>query len=134
MPGRLRLAAALLLVCGIQLPAAPGSRSDPAAPAGPFRYTLFAEISPPVAANRAKLQALLKAEGYPSYREGESEIALVLTEAEMARLFQARIAYRSVERSASAAGAVRQPYLENAAVPARYRGLIRRLYLDPQRG
>ena len=133
MPGRLRLAAALLLACGIQLPAAPGARSDPAAPAGSFRYTLFAEISPPVAANRAKLQALLKAEGYPSYPEGDSEIALVLTEAEMARLFQARIAYRSVERSASA-GAVRQPYLENAAVPARYRGLIRRLYLDPQRG
>lgn len=96
------------------------------------RYTVFVVVREPVAAHRPQLQALLKADGHPSHAEGDNEIALVLTAAELRRLFQARVRFRSVEASASP-GTRRQPYLENVTIPQRLRGLVEKVYFDPQR-
>jgi hypothetical protein len=110
-----------------------GAHAQSTAHSEPARYTVFIQVSPPAAGNRTKLQALLKAEGYPSHAEGETEIALALTEEEIRKLFQARVRHRSVEASASR-GTRQQPYLENVTIPGRLRGLMEKAYIDPQRG
>ena len=76
---------------------------------------------------------MLKAEGYESFSEGEREITLVLAAGQIAKLFQARVRQRKVEASATT-GAIAQPYLEGARIPARFEKLMRRVYFDPQRG
>jgi len=96
------------------------------------RYTVFIVVREPVAAQRAQLQALLKADGYPSHAEGENEIALVLTAADLRRLFQAHVRFHSVEAGASP-GTRRRPHLRNATIPPRLRGLVEKVYFDPQR-
>lgn len=96
-------------------------------------HTVFVEVQPPYAGNRVELQNRLKAEGYASFPEGERELALVLTEAQIAELFQAKVRMRRVEGSATA-GLREVPYLEGARVPARFGKLMRRVYFDSQRG
>jgi hypothetical protein len=96
-------------------------------------YTVFVELRPPYGASRTTLQIVLKADGYESFPEGEREVALVLTEAQIGKLFQGRVRYRKVEASASA-GTRAVPYLEGARIPARFEKLMRRVYVDPQRG
>jgi len=96
-------------------------------------YTLFVELAEPYEANRAMLQKMLKAEGYESYAEGESELSLTLTAGELRRLFNARIARRMLEKSATP-GLASHPVLEGARIPRRFRTLIRRVHFDPQRG
>lgn len=101
-------------------------------PAVQREYTVFVEVRSPHAGNRAALQKLLKAEGYESHPEGERELALVLTEAQIAKLFQGRVRYRKVEASATR-GLREVPYLEAVRIPARFEKLIQRAYFDPQR-
>ena len=97
------------------------------------RYVLFIELRRPLEANRVALQKALKAEGYETFLEGEREISLALTTAELKKLFNARVVQRTVEKSATP-GTASQHYLEGARVPARFENLIRRVYFDPQRG
>ena len=99
----------------------------------PERYTLFVAVQPPYAKNRPALQKLLKAEGYEPALEGDEELAMVLTAAELGKLFQAKVRMQTVAASASDR-MITQPVLESAVIPARYRKLIRRVYFDPQRG
>ena len=97
------------------------------------RYTVFVELPPPYKSNRAALLKMLNAEGYRSHTEGEREITLALTEAEIKQLFQARIVRRTTGASATDR-MIRESYLEGARIPARFEKLMRRVYLDPQRG
>ncbi len=96
------------------------------------RYTLFVAVHPPHESNRATLRKMLKAEGHESFAEGDEELVLVLTAAELRKLFQARVRMRTVAASASDR-MITQPTLESAVIPARFRKLIRRIYFDPQR-
>lgn len=96
-------------------------------------HTVFVELQQPYERSRAALQKTLKAEGYESFAEGEREVALVLTEAQIGKLFEAKVRMRKVEGSATA-GLREVPYLEGARIPARFEKLIRRVYFDPQRG
>jgi hypothetical protein len=97
------------------------------------RYTVFIAVQAPYEKSRAALQKMLGAEGYESHVEGEDELVLVLTDAGLRKLFQAKVRMQTVAASASDR-MVRQPVLESAVIPARYRKLIRRVYFDPQRG
>jgi hypothetical protein len=96
------------------------------------RYTLFVALHPPHESNRVTLRKMLKAEGHESFAEGDEELVLVLTAAELRKLFQARVRMRTVAASASDR-MITQPTLESAVIPARFRKLIRRVYFDPQR-
>lgn len=96
------------------------------------RYTLFVALKPPYESNRATLQKMLKAEGYASSVEGDEELVLVLTAAQLEKLFQARVRMQSVAASASDR-MITQPALESARIPARFEKLIERVYFDPQR-
>jgi hypothetical protein len=98
----------------------------------PERYILFVAVQVPHSKNRPALQKMLEAEGHESFAEGDEELVLVLTAAELRKLFQARVRMQTVAASASDR-MVTQPVLESAVIPARYRKLIRRVYLDPQR-
>jgi hypothetical protein len=98
----------------------------------PERYTLFVAVQPPYEKSRAALQKMLSAEGHESRIEGDDELVLVLTEAGLEKLFQARVRMQTVAASASDRMLV-QPVLESAVIPARFRKLIRRVYFDPQR-
>jgi hypothetical protein len=98
----------------------------------PERYTLFVALKPPYESNRATLQKMLKAEGYESSAEGDEELVLVLTAAQLRKLFQARVRMRTVAASASDR-MITQPALESARIPARFEKLIERVYFDPQR-
>ena len=97
------------------------------------RYTVFVELRQPYESNRAALQKMLKAEGYESFTEREEEISLVLTAAQIGRLFQGKVRQHTVEASAKS-GTITQPSLEGARIPARFEKLMRRVYFDPQRG
>jgi len=109
-------------------------QAAPAADISPdHRYTLFVELRPPYEASRAALQKMLKAEEYESFAEGERQVVLVLTEAQIGKLFQARVRFRKVGASASDR-IITEPYLEGARIPGRFGKLIRRVYFDPQRG
>lgn len=124
---------ALLAACVLEgILSGPGAWAQAPRGSDAARYTVFMTARTPVASNRPKLQELLKAEGYAPHAEGETEVAVVLTAEEIRKLFQASVRFRSIEASASR-GAIRQPYLENVAVPQRLRGLIGKVYLDPQR-
>jgi hypothetical protein len=96
------------------------------------QYTLFAELHRPYEGNRARLQKMLRGEGYESHAEREGEIALVLTAEQIKTLFQAWIEFRKVGASASDR-VITAPYLEGARIPGRFGKLIRRVYFDPQR-
>jgi len=96
------------------------------------RYALFVAVHPPYEKSRAVLQRTLKAEGYDSSKEGEREIVLVLTAAELKKLFQAQVRMRAVAASATS-GMITQPTLESAKIPRRFEKLIERVYFDPQR-
>lgn len=100
---------------------------------GQDRYVLFIVLRQPREANRAALQKALKAEGYEAWPEGEREVSLALTAAELRTLFNARVVQRTVEKSATR-GTASQSYLDGARVPARFEKLIQRVYFDPQRG
>jgi hypothetical protein len=97
------------------------------------RYVLFLELRRPIEASRAALRKALKAEGYEAYPEGEREVSIALTAAELKKLFDARVVQRTVEKSATH-GTTSQSYLEGARIPARFEKLIQRVYFDPQRG
>ena len=99
----------------------------------PERYTVFVAVQPPHSKNRPALQKMLEAEGHESFVEGDEELVLVLTAAELRKLFQARVRMQTVAASASDR-MITQPTLESAVIPARFRKLIRRIYFDPQRG
>jgi hypothetical protein len=96
------------------------------------RYSLFIALKPPYESNRATLQKMLKAEGYESSAEGDEELVLVLSAAQLKKLFQARVRMRTVAASASDR-MITQPTLESAKIPARFEKLIERVYFDPQR-
>lgn len=96
------------------------------------RYTVFAELRAPYGSNRASLQRVLKREGYEAHAEGEREVALVLTRAQLKALFHANVVHRKVAASSRPA-MVEQPYLENATIPPRLARYIRSVYFDPQR-
>ena len=96
-------------------------------------YVLFVELAEPHEASRARLQKMLKAEGYEAYPEGEQEVSLALTARELRKLFGARVVRRTLEKSATH-GMASQPVLQGARIPERFRKLIRRVYFDPQRG
>jgi hypothetical protein len=96
-------------------------------------YTLYVELAEPYETSRATLQKMLKAEGYEAYTESDREVSLALTEPELRKLFSARVARRTLEKSATR-GTASQPVLQGARIPERFRKLIRRVYLDPQRG
>jgi hypothetical protein len=98
----------------------------------PERYTVFVAVQPPYEKSRAALQKMLGAEGHESHVEGEDELVLVLTEAGLKKLFQARVRMQTVAASSSNR-MVTQPVLESVVIPARFRKLIRRVYFDPQR-
>jgi len=119
-----RLVAALALGCCSLLSLA----AEPSA-----RHTLFVELQRPYESNRASLQKMLGQEGFESFNEREGEIAMVLTAAQIEKLFQARVRMRTVEKSASS-GTITQPALESYRIPPRFEKLIRRVYFDPQRG
>ena len=104
---------------------APEKRGD-----GP--YTIFVELHPPYPDSRARLQKLLKDDGIESFAEREQELALTLTPAQLKQLFGAQVRYRVVAASASDRF-VRAPYLDAVTIPARFKGLVRRVYMDPQR-
>lgn len=99
----------------------------------PDRYTLFVELHRPYESNRARLQKMLREEGYESHAERDGELALVLTQDQIKTLFQARVRFRKVGASASDR-IITEPYLEGARIPGRFGKLIRRVYFDPQRG
>ena len=96
------------------------------------RYTLFVALKPPYESNRATLQKMLKAEGYESSSEGDQELVLVLSAAQLKKLFQGRVRMQTVAASASDR-MITQPTLESARIPARFEKLIERVYFDPQR-
>jgi hypothetical protein len=96
------------------------------------RYALFVALKPPHQSNRATLQKMLKAEGYESSVEGDEELVLVLSAAQLKTLFQAQVRMRTVAASASS-GMITQPTLESARIPRRFEKLIERVYFDPQR-
>jgi len=98
----------------------------------PERYALFMALKPPYESNRATLQKMLKAEGYESSVEGDEELVLVLTAAQLKKLFQAQVRTRTVAASASDR-MITQPTLESARIPRRFEKLIERVYFDPQR-
>ena len=100
---------------------------------GSDTYTLFAELKPPYRSNRTAVQKVLKQEGYEAHAEGDREVALVLTKAQIQSLFSARVVVRKVAAS-SRPGMVEQPYLEDSTIPPRLAKYIRRVYFDPQRG
>lgn len=123
-PTASRLLAAAVILCFSQFLIA--------ADQGPERYTLFIALQPPYEGNRATLQRMLKGEGYESFAEGDREIVVALTAAQLEKLFQARVRMRTVEKSATR-GSASQPTLESARIPARFGKLIERVYFDPQR-
>ncbi|HKU71446.1 MAG TPA: hypothetical protein VJQ51_11455 [Burkholderiales bacterium] len=96
-------------------------------------YTVFIELREPHDASRTGLQKALNTEGYKAYPEGDSEVSLSLTAAELRKLFNARVTKRTVEKSATS-GTASQPVLESDRIPARFQKFIRRIYFDPQRG
>jgi hypothetical protein len=96
-------------------------------------HTVFAELKPPFRSNRAAFQQALKKERIEAHSEGEREVALVLTAAQIQSLFGARVTYRQVAKS-SGPGMIEQPFLESPTIPARFAKYIRRVYFDPQRG
>jgi len=110
----------------------PFQDSVAAEPRADERYTLFVGLREPYEANRVALQKMLKAEGYEADPEGDREVTLVLTAEQLKKLFDARVVWRTVEKSATH-GMASQPVLEGARVPARFKKLIRRVYFDPQR-
>jgi hypothetical protein len=114
-----------VLACALQPLSAAEQRADD-------HYTVFVELRQPYESNRAALQKMLKAEGYESFSEREQEISLVLTAAQIAKLFQGKVRQRMVEKSATS-GLTPQPVLEGVRIPARFEKLIRRAYFDPQR-
>ena len=67
----------------------------------PERYTVFVAVQPPYGKNRPALQKMLKAEGYESGLEGDEELVMVLTAAELGKLFQAKVRMQTVAASAS---------------------------------
>jgi hypothetical protein len=105
----------------------PDAQNDPG-----VRYTCYAGLFPPFQPNSSKLQAMLNAEGYESYREGEEEVAMVLGEKNLRKLFHARIRSRKVGYSASSGFKVER-FLDSAIIPERFQKLVRQVYLDPQR-
>ena len=96
-------------------------------------YAVFVELRPPYAANRAAMRKLLEQEGHRSSAEGEREIVLALSAAQLKALFDANVARRKVAAS-SRPGMTEEAYLENATIPPRFAKYIRRVYFDPQRG
>jgi hypothetical protein len=120
----IRLVAAAALVCCSLLSVAAES---------PARHALFVELQRPYESNRASLQKMLTQEGYESFSEREGEIVMVVTTAQIEKLFQARVRMRTVEKSASS-GTITQPALESYRIPPRFEKLIRRVHFDPQRG
>ena len=117
----------LVLALAVMLPACPAWAQQA------LRYTVFAELHPPLQSNRLALQKALKKEGIEAHAEGDGEVALLLTAAQIRKLFQAKVTYRKVEAS-SLSGTIEQAYLESATIPSRFAKYIRRVYLDPQRG
>lgn len=117
-------------VCAVALAFFCGAQLLPAAE--PERYTLFVALKPPHESNRATLQKMLKAEGYESSAEGDEELVMVLTAAQLKKLFQARVRMQTVAASASDR-MITQPALESARIPAKFEKLIERVYFDPQR-
>ena len=104
----------------------------PAAENAAERYALFVALKPPYESNRATLQKMLKAEGYESSVEGDEELVLVLSAAQLRKLFQAQVRMRTVAASATST-MITQPTLESAKIPRRFEKLIERVYFDPQR-
>lgn len=90
-------------------------------------------MHPPYESNRARLRKLLEDEGYESFPEGDQELVVVLTAAQLEKLFRAKVRFHVVENSASR-GMSARPTLEPGRMPARFEKLIRRIYFDPQRG
>lgn len=123
-PAASRLLVAAVILCFSQFLSAAQQASE--------RYTLFVALQPPYEGNRATLQKMLKGEGYESFAEGDREIVVVLSAAQLEKLFQARVRMRILEKSATR-GTASQPTLESARIPARFGKLIDRLYFDPQR-
>ena len=107
--------------------------SPPLPAAGPGKYSLFVAVQPPYQSNRATLQKMLKREGYEASVEGDEELVMVLTADQLKKLFQARVRMQTVAASASDR-VITQPALESVTIPKRFEKLIRRVYLDPQRG
>jgi hypothetical protein len=99
---------------------------------GADTYTVFAELKPPYRDSRAAVQKVLRQEGFEAHPEGNREVALVLTQAQIRSLFAGRVIYRQVAAS-SRPGMVEQPFLEDATIPPRLAKYIRRVYFDPQR-
>lgn len=130
---RIRRVLGVLGLIVVQCVCAPAAWAQGGASPAPQReHTVFVELRPPYERNRVALQKALKVEGYESFPEGEREVALVLTEAQIGKLFRARVRIRTVEGSAT--GGLREvPYLEGARIPARFEKLARRAYFDPQR-
>jgi hypothetical protein len=95
-------------------------------------YVLFIEVAEPHEANRVTLQKMLKAEGYEAYTESDREVSMALTAGDLRKLFSARVARRTLEKSATQ-GTASQPVLQGLRIPERFRKLIRRMSLDPQR-
>jgi hypothetical protein len=95
-------------------------------------YVLFIEVAEPHEANRVTLQKMLKAEGYEAYTESDREVSMALTAGDLRKLFSARVARRTLEKSATQ-GTASQPVLQGLRIPERFRKLIRRVSLDPQR-
>ena len=95
-------------------------------------YTVFAELLPPYRISRPALAKALKKEGYEVHAEGDREVVLILTAAQIEELFQAKVAYRRVAKS-SGPGMRDEAYLEAGAIPPRFARYIRRVYFDPQR-
>jgi hypothetical protein len=118
-------------VCAVALAFFCGAQFLPAA-AQPERYTLFVALKPPYESSRATLQKMLKAQGYESSAEGDEELVMVLTAAQLKKLFQARVRMQTVAASASDR-MITQPALESAKIPRRFEKLIERVYFDPQR-
>lgn len=114
-----------MLACALQPLSAAEQRADD-------HYTVFVELRQPYESNRAALQKMLKAEGYESFSERAEEISLVLTPAQIGKLFQGKVRQRTVEASAKS-GTITQPSLEGARIPARFEKLMQRVYFDPQR-
>jgi hypothetical protein len=96
-------------------------------------YVLFIEVAEPHEANRVTLQKMLKTEGYEAYPESEQEVSMALTAGDLRKLFSARVVRRTLEKSATR-GTASQPVLQGLRIPERFRKLIRRVTLDPQRG
>jgi hypothetical protein len=94
------------------------------------RLCVFISLNPPFGTNGAKLQKMLKAEGYSSDTMGAECISLVLSEKQIKTLLSAKVRYKTVAAS-SHHGTVSEAFLEGVIIPARFRKLISRIFLDP---